>query len=334
MTDTHPELIDQFGRNIGYLRLSVTDRCNFRCPYCRLPKGEEELSPTALTEDETVRLVHLFSELGIHHFRLTGGEPLLRRNLAQMVARMTNSPYVHEISLSTNAFFLPQQAKSLKQAGVGRVNISLDSLDPTTFDQLTRGGDLKQVLQGIDAALEAGLTPVKLNMVVMGGINDHEIGAMIRFARAKGVVLRFIEAMPIGEAGVSIMGQHVSTDQIVTQIQKAFPGELQPDIGPGGSGPARYFRISGLGANIGIISAVSKHFCATCNRVRLTSWGDLVLCLGQSHRLGLRDLLRNGLSDTELKQIIAAKIYKKPKSHTFNALSPSNDGFNMASLGG
>ncbi|MBF0152691.1 MAG: GTP 3',8-cyclase MoaA [Magnetococcales bacterium] len=341
MTDTSlqtPQVLkDLHGREIRYLRLSVTERCNFRCHYCRLAAGEgEESRHDPLTSAEILRLVHLFAQLGVGRFRLTGGEPLLRRDIRDLLANMMTLPGVDEISLSTNAFLLAEMAQDLKNLGLRRVNISLDSLDQATFAHITRGGDLAQVLAGIDAALEAGLAPVKINMVVMGGVNDNEIPAMIDYARDKGVLLRFIETMPVGVAGAAVMGHYLSAAEIRSRILTSYGSDLVPVDHAIGNGPANYFRITGLGVDIGIISALSQHFCDTCNRVRLTSWGDLVLCLGREDRVNLRDALRSGADDAALRELILQAIRHKPQGHGFQSASVSDNNYPhaMATLGG
>lgn len=329
-------LIDSFGREIRYLRVSVTDRCNFRCHYCR-PSTQEALEEwgNILTLEEMARLVRLFSELGVSRIRLTGGEPLLRKNVMHLIRELGALPDLEEVSLSTNAFLLDKMAVPLKEAGVGRVNISLDSLDPATFKKITVNGDLSRVLAGIDAAVEAGMHPVKVNMVVMGGVNDHEIPAMVRYAREKGVVLRFIETMPVGVDGRGAMGQYVPTERIMEIIKGEFGGELEPGGKMKGNGPARYFRVRGLNQNIGVISAMSQHFCDDCNRVRLTSKGSLVLCLGRDNEVDLMTAMRAGVADEEMKAFIHQAILKKPRQHAFTSeADEDNVAHKMSALGG
>ncbi|MBF0424347.1 MAG: GTP 3',8-cyclase MoaA [Magnetococcales bacterium] len=334
---TSSGLRDRFGRVIRYLRLSVTEKCNFRCHYCRLAAGEGgEPRHDPLTTAELVRLVRLFARLGVGRFRLTGGEPLLRRDITTLLAAMLALPGVEEVSLSTNAYLLAGMAQELRNLGLRRVNISLDSLKPEMFARITRGGDLARVLSGIDAAVAAGLAPVKINTVVMGGINEQEIPDLINYARGRGVLLRFIETMPIGDAGAAVMGRHVPAAEIRARILATCGGELLPVSQPVGNGPASYFRIAGLGVDVGIISALSQHFCDTCNRVRLTSWGDLVLCLGREDRVDLREVLRSHADDATLCDMIAQAILRKPRGHEFAASSVSDNisPHPMASLGG
>ncbi|MBF0161702.1 MAG: GTP 3',8-cyclase MoaA [Magnetococcales bacterium] len=319
-------LTDSFGRTIRYLRVSVTDRCNLFCRYCRL--STEEILPNnkeILDFDELVRLLRIFLELGIERIRLTGGEPLLRRNLVGLVRTVSRLPGLQELTLTTNALLLERYAAALQAAGLRRVNISLDSLDPDIFDTITRregaaptpGTGLPAVLAGIAAAIRVGLHPVKVNMVVMRGINDHEIPAMVLFAQQQGVLLRFIETMPIGEAGVGMTDHFMPAEEILARIHHHFGSQLLPATADKDAGPARYFSRAGTEAAIGVISARSQHFCSSCNRMRLTAKGNLVYCLGRQDRMDLKSLLRTGASDAELKTAIRAAVDLKPERHAF-----------------
>jgi cyclic pyranopterin phosphate synthase len=330
-----PGLVDSFGRCIDYLRVSVTDRCNYHCFYCRPPGTRADGSHhDFLRHEETARLVRLFSELGVSKVRLTGGEPLLRRNIEGLAAMIAGLPGVDDLSLSTNGHLLQRFAAPLKTAGVGRVNISVDSLDQDTFSAITRGGDLGQVLRGIDAAQAAGMTPIKINMVVMKGINKHEIYAMLDFALERGLELRFIETMPVGKAGADNMDCHYPTARILQRIRKHYGSKLIPMQARSGPGPARYYQVGDSDMKVGVISAVSRHFCETCNRVRLTARGDLVLCLGHEDRISLRSALREGRSDVDIKQDILAAIARKPERHYFNSDAEQRGATQMVSLGG
>lgn len=311
-------LLDSYQRPITYLRLSVTDRCNYRCFYCIPGEGPDwENREEFLDYAELVRLVRLFSELGVSQVRITGGEPLVRRGLPEFIATLHALPELRDMSLSTNAHLLAEQAQRLHQAGIKRVNISLDSLDPDRFREVTCNGELSAVLAGIDAALAVGMHPVKLNMVVMRGINDQEIPAMLDYAVAKGAQLRFIETMPVGRAGREGVRYHLPAEAILQRLRAYCGEQLIPVSETRGAGPARYYQIGNSPVRIGVISALSQHFCDTCNRVRLTARGDLVLCLGQEDRLSLRDPLRNGLDDAQIKQLILEAIARKPKAHDF-----------------
>ncbi len=311
-----PELTDSFGRKIEYLRLSVTDRCDFRCFYC-IPKGFKDfVQPDSwLTQDETVRLVRLFSELGVAKLRITGGEPLVRRDLLEMLQRIGALPGIEDLSLSTNASRLADYAQELKKAGVSRINVSLDSLNPDTFRHITQG-DLDAVIRGLMAAKAAGLHPIKINMVVMKGLNDHEIGDMVDFCLEHDFTLRFIETMPVGDAGRSASDYYLDLERVKEQLSEHF--ELEP-AKMKGAGPASYVRVKGTDLRIGFITPMSQHFCGTCNRVRLSVEGTLYLCLGQDDRLELRPLLRQGADDQELKQALCDAINRKPKQHEFGS---------------
>ncbi|MBF0213182.1 MAG: GTP 3',8-cyclase MoaA [Magnetococcales bacterium] len=330
-------LIDPFGRRIRYLRVSVTDRCNLQCDYCR-PAGEPLLPnhQQLLTMEEMVRLSRLFVTLGIDRIRLTGGEPLLRRNMVMLVREMSALPGLQELSLTTNALLLDRHADELRQAGLHRVNISLDTLNPETFHRITRGGDLNRVLAGIEAAVRAGLKPVKINMVVMRDINDHEIPEMIAFAVRHALALRFIETMPVGRAGLGGAERYIPADEIVRRARLGDGQEWIPVDAPkeGGAGPARYFRLAGGDAEVGIISARSRHFCDTCNRMRLTSRGELVLCLGGEDRVDLKTLLRQGASDALLMDAIRNGVARKPERHHFELGAEGASHWNMSGLGG
>jgi len=309
------QLIDPFGRRITYLRLSVTDRCDFRCAYC-IPEGFKDFaSPTSwLTPAELERLVRVFSELGISKIRLTGGEPLTRRELPEIARRLGALPLVQELSLSTNASQLSRHADRLYQAGVSRINVSLDSLDPQRFRDITRG-DLGKVVNGLMVAKEVGFDPIKINMVVMKGRNDHEIGDMVGFCLEHGFTLRLIETMPVGQTGTEASRNHyLSLQEVQQDLERRF--ELEPAV-MGGNGPARYVRVKGTELRIGFITPMSQHFCASCNRVRVSAEGTLFLCLGQHDRLELRSLLRHGLDDDALKGEILGAIARKPERHEF-----------------
>ncbi|MCF6283462.1 MAG: GTP 3',8-cyclase MoaA [Candidatus Polarisedimenticolaceae bacterium] len=307
-------LCDNFGRKIEYLRLSVTDRCDFRCFYC-IPKGYNDfVQPESwLTLDQIVCVVRIFSELGISKVRLTGGEPLVRKDLPEMIERFHALPEIEDLSLSTNASQLAKYAAVLKENGVGRINVSLDSLNPETFKQITQG-DLQAVIDGLMEAKRIGLSPIKINMVVMKGLNDHEISDMVNFCLEHDFTLRFIETMPIGEGGVNATDYYVSLDDVRAELESKH--DLEPTI-MRGAGPATYLRVKGTNLRIGFITPMSQHFCETCNRVRLTVEGTLFLCLGQQTNVELRPLLQQGISDEELKDVLRKAIQLKPKQHDF-----------------
>lgn len=306
-------LIDSYGRRVEYLRLSLTDRCDLRCVYC-IPKGYRDFEEPGdwLSFDEITRIVRVFSGLGLRRLRLTGGEPLLRRGICDLVSQLSRDNDLEDISLSTNATQLGKCAKPLHAAGVSRLNVSLDTLDRQRFEKITGRDVLPDVLTGIDSAVDAGFSPIKINMVVMKGVNEDEVDAMVDYCRDRGLVLRLIEAMPVGDTGRSV--GFVDLGPIRRRLQKQF--DLIDGVVPGG-GPARYIVSKDRRINIGFITPLSQHFCATCNRVRLTVDGTLCLCLGQEDQVDLRALVRSGCSDEELKRAICEGIARKPERHEF-----------------
>ncbi|MBF0470875.1 MAG: GTP 3',8-cyclase MoaA [Gammaproteobacteria bacterium] len=305
---------DAFGREISYLRISVTDRCDFRCSYC-LPRGYRGYAATDdwLTVAEVGRLSAIFARLGVRHVRLTGGEPLLRRDIVDLSRVIETTPGIDEVTLSTNGSQLGRLALPLYQSGVSRLNISLDSLDPETFHHLT-GGRLAAVLSGIDAAVEAGFSPIKINMVMMRGINDHEVVRMVELCRQKRLTLRFIEAMPIGDNGIASQEHYLPLSEVERELRRHYT--LHATV-MRGSGPARYFRVGESALVVGFITPQSQHFCDSCNRVRLSVTGELHLCLDSDAPLSLRALLRRGASDEEVSATIVSALATKPARHTF-----------------
>lgn len=309
------QLIDPFGRPIEYVRLSVTDRCDLRCNYC-MPKGFRDFEEPEQWLDftEIERVIGAFGRLGVTRIRLTGGEPLVRHNIPELASRLAALPNIEDLSLSTNATRLDKHAQALRQAGISRINVSLDSLRPERFREITQGR-LEKVLSGLMAARDAGFAPIKINMVVMAGVNDDEVEDMVEFCIEHGFTLRFIETMPMGSTGASAGRQYVNLQDVRRQLARRF--ELIPGVMHGG-GPARYVRIAGTELRIGFITPISQHFCDTCNRVRLTADGTIYLCLGQNDKLELRPLLRAGAGDHDLEQAILAAIARKPERHEFS----------------
>ena len=307
-------LTDQFGRRIEYVRLSVTDQCDLRCFYC-MPRGFRDFEEPAhwLSFDEIERVIRAFGELGVKRVRLTGGEPLVRKGLPGLAARLAALPGIEDLSLSTNATRMGKHAAALKDAGVTRINVSLDTLQPERFRQIT-GGKLEKVLAGLMAAKAAGFHPIKINMVVMKGVNDDEVEDMVAFCIEHGFTLRFIETMPVGDTGREASSQYVDLQDVKARLARRF--ELIPGVMPGG-GPARYVQVAGTDLRIGFITPISQHFCETCNRVRLAVDGTLYMCLGQEHRFELRPLLRAGIDDDGLREAIAQAIDLKPERHEF-----------------
>lgn len=309
-----PALIDPFGRHIEYLRLSVTDKCNLRCFYC-MPRGFKDFEQPDhwLTFDEIERVIKAFTELGVARIRLTGGEPLLRKNITELAHRLTALPGMNDLSLSTNAMLLGKQAADLHHAGVSRINVSLDTLDPEKFEQIT-GGALQPVLDGLMAAKQAGFSPIKINMVAMKGINDDEFEDMVEFCMLHNFTLRLIETMPMGATADDASDHYLDLQTVKQRLSESFA--LIPGVMPGG-GPARYVQVRGTDLRIGFITPISQHFCESCNRVRLSVDGTLYLCLGQDDKVELRPLLREGISDHDLKSTLIKAIGKKPERHEF-----------------
>jgi cyclic pyranopterin phosphate synthase len=309
------KLIDNFNRPIEYVRLSVTDRCDLRCFYC-IPKGFHDFEEPAhwLTFEEIERVIRAFATLGVQRIRITGGEPLVRKNLPQLATQLSRIPGIEDLSLSTNAVQLARHAQALHEANVSRINVSLDSLNPARFRDITNGGKLQKVLDGLSAAKQAGFHPIKINMVVMKGVNEEEVEDMVEFCIANDFTLRFIETMPMGQTGQQASSHYLDLQQVKQRLEQRY--ELIPAVMSGG-GPARYVKIAGTDLRIGFITPISQHFCETCNRVRLSADGTLYLCLGQSDQLALRPLLRGGISDSELQDEIRAAVARKPERHEF-----------------
>jgi GTP 3',8-cyclase len=306
---------DRFGRRIDYLRLSLTDRCNLRCVYC-MPATGMHFAPKddLLTDDELVRLVRLTAELGFRKFRLTGGEPTVRPGLADLVRAIKATPGVEEVAMTTNALLLPRLAPQLAAAGLDRLNISIDTLDPDRFRRITRGGDLAKVFAGIRAAEEHGLSPIKLNAVVVRGFNDHEVADLAALTLAHPWQVRFIEVMPLDGVFDVARERLVSSAETRGLVEARF-GELTPAPSDNPADPARPYRLPGAAGTVGFISSVTENFCAGCNRMRLTSEGKLRLCLLRPDEVDLRPLLRAGASDAELRAAIRAGVWRKPWGH-------------------
>jgi cyclic pyranopterin phosphate synthase len=322
-------LRDRFGRTIDYLRVSVTDRCDLRCSYC-LPRGYADFEHRAncLGDDEIVRVVRVFAALGVRRIRLTGGEPLVRPGLVALARRLTGLPGVDDLSLSTNATRLSRLAVALRQAGVARLNVSLDSLHGDRVRRIT-GRDVRdQVIGGLMAARDAGFAPIKVNMVVQRGVNDDEIENVAAFCMERGFILRLIETMPIGDTGRS--SAFADLQPVRRRLQERF-GLLDAVIA--GGGPARYLKSPDGRFTIGFITPLSQHFCESCNRVRLSVDGTLHMCLGQEYGMPLRPLLRSGASDDELAAAVRQAIELKPERHDFER-APSKVVRIMAKTGG
>ena len=324
---------DDFGRAISYLRVSVTDRCNLRCIYCMPPQGlEKGPHASVLRYEELALVIRAAAEIGITKVRLTGGEPLARLGLADFVGMVAAIPGIDDLSMTTNGTLLAGKARALAEAGLSRVNISLDTLDPERFHTITRRGRLDDVWAGIEAAQAAGLTPIKFNVVVVRGLNDDEVTDFAKKTLTDGWHVRFIELMPIG-ANVHWAGDGtVPITEVRARIEREC-GPLQPVHGPKGNGPARYHQLAGARGTIGFIGAASDHFCPSCNRLRLTADGRLRPCLLDEREIDLRGELRSGADLETVKRVLAQAIQSKPEHHRLHeALAPRNR--TMAQLGG
>lgn len=313
MRHPSPVLVDPFGRAISYLRLSVTDRCDLRCTYCMPAEFDGYETPDNwLQFDEIVRLSRIFVGLGVSRIRLTGGEPLMRSRITDLVGQIAELPGLRDLSLSTNGTQLRKHATVLKERGVRRLNVSLDTLNRETFLKLTGRDSLDEVLSGLSAARLAGFDPIKINMVWLPQINQDEVEAMIEFCMARGFILRLIENMPMGQAAQSLGS--ASLQPLIDRLRNRF-GLIDHDI-PGG-GPARYLTTRDLSFSIGFITPISQHFCETCNRVRISVSGTLHLCLGQDDQIELLPLMRSGKNDEFIAQVIRDAVMRKPEKHEF-----------------
>ncbi|HJP18113.1 MAG TPA: GTP 3',8-cyclase MoaA [Nitrospinota bacterium] len=326
-------LKDKFNRTIKYLRISLTESCNLHCFYCRPNEDKTTTSCRSyLSPEETLQIVRAFSELGVSHVRLSGGEPLLRKDLCLLVKEISRLSGIKDVSLTTNGILLESFSPKLKNAGLNRLNISLDSLLPEKFKEITNGGDLTKVLKGIDSALAYELTPIKINMVVMRGINDNEVIPIIKFCMKKKIILRLIEFMPLGNSSSDVKKRHIPTREIREKVAQHFSLGKTTFKGPG---PAWYEYVKEDGMLIGFISAVSQHFCKTCNRVRLMASGKLHLCLGHENQVDLASLIRKpGISAEELKEHIQSVVWNKPSVHRFDKNGSTANKRIMSAIGG
>lgn len=313
---SNASLIDQFGRQVDYIRLSITDRCDFRCVYCMgedmqfLPRDE------VLSLEECARLVKTFVALGVSKVRITGGEPLVRKNALWLFEEVGKLQGLNELVLTTNGSQLEKQAQDLRNAGVKRINISVDSLDAARFKKITRTGELDKVLRGIQAAKVAGFDNIKLNTVLMRGINDDETISLVDFALEQNIDISFIEEMPLGEVDHSRESTFISNADTLKTLQSKYPLIASTETT---GGPARYWRVANTSTKIGFISPHSHNFCESCNRVRITCKGELYLCLGQEDKVDLMPLLRNHPDDDQpLIDAILGSMAIKPKGHDFD----------------
>ncbi|WP_271272803.1 GTP 3',8-cyclase MoaA [Aliamphritea hakodatensis] len=314
-TSSQPVLIDKFGRRVEYVRLSVTDRCDFRCVYCMSEEMEFLPREQVLSLEEIYNLAKSFTDLGVNKLRLTGGEPLVRKGVLGLIEKMGQLPA--ELLITTNGSQLPKMAKDLKRFGVDRLNISLDSLQRDKFQRLTRSDRLHQVLAGIDAACEAGFNGIKLNAVVLKGRNDDEVVDLVEFARDREIDITFIEEMPLGAITEHDRAEsYCSSDEILEMLNQEY--DLLSSTEKTG-GPSKYYRMSDSRSKIGFISPHSHNFCGECNRVRVTVEGRLLLCLGNEHSMDLREVMRSHPGDNELlKQKLIESMDLKPERHYFD----------------
>lgn len=350
-------LIDPYSRVIDYLRISITDRCNLRCIYCMPPeglepKGREEM----LRYEEIERVAREFIQLGVTRFRITGGEPLIRKGITELIRGLAGLDGVEDLSLTTNGLLLDRYALELKQAGLRRVNISLDSLDSERYHYITRGGDFHQVLRGIRSALEVGLNPVKLNVVVIRGVNDDEVLDFVELARTLPVWVRFIEFMPMGGESFWTPEKFIPSEEVKERVLERYslealpqwssggPSALEQGLSPAfhpetrsamvGNGPAIYWRTPGAVGRVGFISSMTQHSCHRCNRLRLTAEGRLRSCLLADEEIDLRPSLREGGTKEALKRLIERAARSKPPGHQLSPAGRSHARGQMSAIGG
>ncbi|WP_066566867.1 GTP 3',8-cyclase MoaA [Snodgrassella sp. CFCC 13594] len=308
------KLIDRFGRSIDYVRISITDRCDLRCAYC-IPKGYKgfEKSANWLGFDEYLRIARAFVQLGVRKFRITGGEPLLRRGVVDFIRQLSSLPGVTDVSMTTNGTRLAILAQPLASAGLNRLNVSLDSLRRDCVQEITGSDSLPLVINGLIHAQQAGFKQIKINMVPLLGMNESDIRPMLDFCQAHGFILSLIEVMPIGDSARSQTGMNLT--KLVGSLVEDYG--LQATTHIYGNGPARYWQDASGRFKLGLITPLSQHFCASCNRVRLSAEGTIYTCLGEEFNYPLKSLLRDGCSERELRSAILAAIAQKPRQHDF-----------------
>ena len=337
------QFVDSFGRKITYFRVSITDRCNYRCIYCQSEKQFEFIPhQEILRYEEIVEIVEEAVKLGITKVRITGGEPLAREGITDFIRRLREINKLEDISLTTNGFFLPEYAKKLKDAGLTRVNISLDSLQERKYNRITRGGSLEKALKGIDSALKADLLPIKINTVLIRGINDDEVEDFVRLTLERPLSIRFIELMPSGEESKdNYRDEFISVLKIKESLAEKY--SFRPADINSGNGPANYYKIKGAKGTIGFITALSQHFCSSCNRIRLTSNGKLRPCLFSNKEIDIKKAIRGTDKDSYNAAVIRKKIIQdklmeaiklKPKGHKLGIKNQNNYFFKMSQIGG
>jgi GTP 3',8-cyclase len=326
-------LLDPFRRKINYLRISITDRCNLRCRYC-MPEEGIPLIPheEILTYEEILRIVRVFATEGISKVRLTGGEPLVRKGIVDFVSCLSQIEEIKDLSLTTNGILLKEFAQDLKKAGLKRINISLDSLRKERFCQITRKDDFEKVWAGIEEALKVGLFPIKINMVAIQGLNDDEIESFARLTLHLPLIIRYIEYMPSGNGEEWKESDILTIPQIKSRLENV--GKLVPIPSDRWDGPAKRFRIEGALGEIGLIGPISSHFCDDCNRLRLTPDGKIRTCLFSDEEIDVKELLRNGGSDWDLKERLFTALKNKPERHPINTHQFKKCQRNMSAIGG
>lgn len=325
-------LMDTFSRSISYLRISLTDHCNLRCLYCSPQERDKLASHELLSYEEILRVARVAVSLGIEKVRLTGGEPLVRRGVLAFIRELAAIPGLGDIRLTTNGVLLAESAEELRRAGIAKLNISLDTLRPERFKEITGVDCFERVWAGIAKARELGFSPIKLNVVAMNGVNDDEFIDFARMTIDEPIQVRFIEFMPIGASSVWNREKYISSQQIMERLAQL--GELQPAHSGHMDGPARLFRLPGAKGSLGFISPISHHFCDRCNRLRLTSEGRLRSCLLSDRETDLKARLRAGATDQEIGELLIAAILDKPKGHGLTQENAVNCHGRMSRIGG
>ncbi len=324
---------DGLGRNINYLRISVTDRCNLRCRYCMPEEGIEKRDHIEmLTLEEIFEVVKVCSEMGTDKIRITGGEPLVRKGLTGLIEKISALEGIKDISLTTNGVLLKKLAHDLREAGLKRINVSLDTMDKKKYEHMTRGGDIKNVLEGIEEALRVGLVPIKINTVLVKDFNENEIGDFLKLSMNENIDVRFIELMPLGQAASWASERYLPNSFVLDSFK-----ELEPVEAADKSSPAKYYRLPGAKGRIGLINPISHKFCDYCNRIRLTADGKLKPCLHSDKEIDVREILRGGHKDDKyeaLQEAVSEAIQAKPKHHTLNDLCNKPIERDMYKIGG
>ncbi len=318
---------DTYRRNINYLRISVTDLCNLRCKYCMPESGVDKIQHCeVLSIEEIIKIAKESAKLGIRKVRITGGEPLVRKGIIDLVKGISEIEGIEDVAMTTNGLLLKKYGKELKEAGLNRVNISIDSLDPDKYRKITRGGEVRQVLEGIEEALKLGLHPIKLNTVIIGGENEADIPNLMNLTKIYPIDVRFIELMPIGEASTWSKEHFISNEEVRNRVPELVP--LNQEIGS----PAKYYKLPGAKGRVGFIDPISSHFCAECNRLRVTFDGKLKPCLHSSQEIDLLPALREGKES--LNKLLKEAVNSKPEKHLLDTEDYEAVTRNMSQIGG